>query len=428
MFPWLRAGFLALPAVLSAVPPEPAKHLPAVERALERVYPGLDALYRELHRHPELSGKEEQTAARMAAQLRGLGFEVHTGVGGHGVVGLLKNGAGPTLLVRTELDALPVAERTGLDYASATPGVMHACGHDLHMTGWVGAAAVLASLRDRWKGTLLLVGQPAEETVEGARAMLAAGLLRRFPKPDFGLAVHDRADLPAGRVAWVAGYAMANVDAADITLYGRGSHGARPELSVDPVVLAARVVLALQTLVSREKDPLEPAVLTVGSIHGGTKHNIIPEEVKLQLTVRSYDPGVRRRLLAGITRIVKAEAMAADAPREPALVFSEGQDATWNDPALARRLAAALARELGADSVVEGRPDMVAEDFGEFAKAGGFPSVMLRTGTVDPEAFRASKGPWPSLHGPDFAPAREPSIRAGVKVLALAALELLGTR
>ena len=417
---------LALASALSAQ--GPGATAAALNQALDAVYPTLDALYLDLHRHPELSGKETRTAAILATQLRQAGYEVTTGVGGTGVVGVLKNGAGPTVMLRTELDALPVAEKTGLPYTSLEPGVMHACGHDLHMAAWRGAAGLLADLRQHWRGTVVMVGQPAEETVVGARAMLADGLLTRFPRPDAVLAIHDRSDLPVGQVTWVAGYTMANVDSADITLYGRGAHGARPELSVDPVVMAARLVLALQTIISREKDPLEPAVLTVGSIHGGTKHNIIPEEVHLQLTIRSYGPAVRKQLMEAITRITKAEAQAASAPKPPVIVFSEGQEACWNDPALTRRLAARLARDLGAAQVAEGRPDMVAEDFGEFGKALGVPSVMLRTGTVtaaDFKAAQASGAPLPSLHSSTFAPDRAGGIRTAVQTLVLSALEVL---
>lgn len=410
--------------VAQALPAQVSPVTESLAAKLDRIYPGLDTLYLDLHRNPELSGKEVNTAARMAEQLRKAGYEVSTGVGGHGVVGVLRNGKGPTVLIRTEMDALPVEEKTGLPHASLVPGVMHACGHDAHMAGWVGAASLLAGLKDRWRGTVLMVGQPAEETVEGARGMIAAGLFSRFPKPDAALAVHGRADLAAGRVSWVAGYTMANVDSGDVILYGRGSHGARPELSVDPIILAARTVLAWQTLISREKDPLEPAVLTVGSIHGGTKTNIIPDEVKLQLTVRSYSPTVRAQLLAGIARIAKAESLAAGSPREPKIEIDEGQDATWNDPALTRRLAAALARELGADNVEEGRPDMVAEDFGEFGKAAKIPSVLFRTGMAAPSQVKSGAA-LPSLHSSSFAPDREPAIKTGAKVLVLAALEIL---
>ena len=407
---------------LPAQPPAPASG--SLVSTLDRIYPDLDALYLDLHRHPELSGRERKTAALMAAKLRQAGYEVSIGVGGQGVVGVLRNGKGPTVMIRTELDALPITENTGLPYASLEPGVMHACGHDAHMAGWIGAAALLSTLRDRWQGTVVMVGQPAEEVVAGARAMIADGLLTRFPKPDAVLAVHGRADLAAGKVSWVAGYTMANVDSGDVILYGRGSHGARPELSVDPIVLAARTVLALQTLISREKDPLEPAVLTVGSIHGGTKTNIIPDEVKLQMTLRTYSPAVRAQMLAGIARIARAESLAAGSPREPKVDFGEGQDATWNDPTLTRRLAAALARELGADNVEEGRPDMVAEDFGEFGKAAKIPSVLFRTGMAAPSKVKSGAA-LPSLHSSSFAPDRESAIKTGAKVLVLAALEIL---
>jgi hippurate hydrolase len=334
--------------------------------------------------------------------------------------------------LRTELDALPVEEKTGLPYASKatakdsagkTVPVMHACGHDVHMASWTGAATLLARGKDRWKGTVLMIGQPAEEIVQGAKAMLADGLFTRV------VAVHDKAELPAGKVAFIPGFALANVDSVDVTLFGRGGHGAKPETTVDPIVMAARTVLALQGLVSREKDPLEAAVVTVGSIQGGFKHNIIPDQVHLQITVRSYTPEVRKLLLDGIARIAKAEAAVSLAPREPEVRFSEPANATYNDPALTRRLAAMLARELGQDNVVEGRPEMIAEDFGEFGRAAGVPSVLLRTGAAEPGRYAAAmqKGePLPSLHSGTFAPDRERTIRTSTTVLTLSALELLG--
>lgn len=421
-------ALLAFGALLQAQAPAPSPGVAKVVAGLKTLYPELDALYQDLHRHPELSGKEARTAATLAVSLRKLGFEVTTGVGGTGVVGVLRNGQGPTVMLRTELDALPLNEKTGLPYASTVPGVMHACGHDLHMAAWTGAAALLAALRNHWHGTLVMVGQPAEETVAGARALVADGLFTRFPKPDAILAVHDRSDLPVGRVTWVAGYTMANVDTVDLTVFGRGSHGARPELSVDPIVLAARLVLSMQTIISREKDPLEPAVLTVGSIHGGTRPNIIPDEVHLQLSLRSYGPVVRQQLIDAIRRMAKAEAMAAGAPKEPLIALSEGQEACWNDPALTRRVAARLTRDLGAAQVSEGRPDMVAEDFGELGKALGVPSVLLRTGTVSAAAFQAAQTagtPLPSLHSSAFAPEREGGIQTAVKALVLATLEIM---
>jgi amidohydrolase len=404
---------------------------------LDQLYPQLEALYIDLHKNPELSTKEQRTAARMAEELRKLGYEVTAGVGGTGVVGVLRNGKGPTVLLRTELDALPIEEKTGLPYASTatavnpagqTVPVMHACGHDAHMAAWTGAAALLARMKDRWHGTVLMIGQPAEETVQGARAMIADGLLTRFPKPDFSLAVHDSSDLPAGKVFFVPGYGMASVDSVDLTIFGRGGHGAKPNTTVDPVVIAARTVLAIQTLVSREKDPLEPAVVTVGSIHGGTKYNIIPDEVKLQLTVRTFNPEVRKQLLAGIERVAKAESAAARAPKEPVIKVSEAQDPTYNDPALTKRLAATLARQLGPENVQEIRPEMVAEDFGEFGKAAGVPSVLLRVGAAEPAKYEAalkSGTPLPSLHSSGFAPDRERTIKTATTALTLSALELL---
>jgi len=305
---------------------------------------------------------------------------------------------------------------------------MHACGHDVHMAGWTGAAALLARMKDRWRGTVLMIAQPGEETVQGARAMIADGLFARFPKPDFALAVHDSSDLPAGKVYFVPGPAMASVDSVDVTIFGRGGHGAKPDTTVDPVLIAARTILAFQTLISREKDPLEPAVLTVGSIHGGTKYNIIPDEVKLQITLRTFSPEVRKLLLSGIERMAKTEAASARAPKEPVLKVSESQDSTYNDPALTRRLAAVLARQLGAENVQEIRPEMVAEDFGEFGRAAGVPSVQLRVGAVEPSRYEASKKagtPLPSLHSSGFAPDRERTIKAAATVLTLSALELM---
>ncbi|MCS6911768.1 MAG: amidohydrolase [Myxococcales bacterium] len=406
-------------------------------REIAAIEPDLHALYRQLHQHPELSLHEQETAARLAARLRALGIEVTVGVGGHGIVGVVRNGEGPVLMLRTDLDGLPVREETGLPYASRVVvrneqgqevPVMHACGHDLHMASWIGAATVLLKLRERWRGTLLLVGQPAEEQGDGAKRMIEAGLLRRFPRPSYALAIHDSADLPAGQVGYTAGFALANVDSVDITVFGKGGHGAYPHTTVDPVVLAARIVLALQTLVSREKDPLEPAVVTVGSIHGGTRHNIIPDEVSLQLTVRSYSQTVRQQLLDGIRRIVEAEAQGAGAPRRPRIVVSAGTPATYNDPQLVERVAAALVRALGADRVIKMPPVMGGEDFSEYGRAG-VPSFLYWIGAVRPDQFAAARRngtPLPSLHSSRFAPAYEPALRTAVHSLVVASLELLG--
>ena len=405
---------------------------------LDTIYPKLDALYLDLHQSPELSMHEEKTAAKMAAQLKSFGYTVTTGVGGTGVVGILSNGKGPTVLIRTELDALPVEEKTGLPYASKvttldpagkTVPVMHACGHDVHMSGWIGAAALLAQHKNLWRGTVMMVGQPGEETVAGARAMIADGLFTRFPKPDFAIAVHDSSGEPAGKVLFVPGYAMANVDSVDVTLFGRGGHGAKPDTTIDPILIAARTIIGFQTLISREKDPLEPAVLTVGSIHAGTKHNIVPDDAHLQITVRSFSPETRKLLLDGIVRISKAESMAARSPKEPEIKFSQAQDATYNDPATTRRLAAAIAKQLGEANVVEGKPETVAEDFGEFGKAAKIPSVQLRVGAVEPARYAAAVAdhtPMPSLHSSGFAPDREKTIKTATTALTLSALELLG--
>jgi hippurate hydrolase len=437
-----RTARLALLA-LALLPTASVARADTPERGLaglDEIYPKLDALYIDLHKAPELSMKEDKTAARLASELKALGYQVTTKVGGTGVVGVLKNGTGPTVLLRTELDALPIEEKTGLPFASTvkiadmngkTQPAMHACGHDIHMASWTGAAALLARHKDLWQGTVVMIGQPGEEVVRGARAMVADGLFKRFPKPDFSLAIHDSSDEPAGKVLIVPGFGMASVDSVDLTIFGRGGHGARPHKTIDPVMLAARTVVALQTLVSREKDPLEPAVITVGSIHGGTKHNIIPDEVKLQMTVRTYNPAVRKQLLEGIARIAKAEAASANAPREPEMKVSESQDATYNDPALAHRLEAALAARLGKDNVVEGKPDMVAEDFGEIGKAAGIPSVLIRVGAVEPKKYAAAAAadsPLPSLHSATFVPDRERTIRTAASVLVISTLELLGKK
>ena len=405
---------------------------------VDQVYPHLDALYLDLHRNPELSSHEEKTAAKMADELRKLGYEVTTGVGGTGVVGVLRNGKGPTVMLRTELDALPIEEKTGLPYASKvtatdpsgkTVPVMHACGHDIHMSSWVGAATILAQQKDRWRGTVVMVGQPAEETVKGAEGMIKDGLWTRFPKADFCLAIHDSHDAPAGKVMVTPGYALANVDSVDVTLFGKSGHGAHPEATVDPIVIAAKTVLGWQTLVSREKDPFDPVVLTVGSIHGGTKYNIIPDSVALQITLRTYKPEVRTAMLEGIARVARAESVAAMSPKEPIVKVAESANATYNDPALSRRLLTMLGKELGAKNVEEWHPEMVAEDFSELCKAAGSPGVQLRVGAVEPARFeKAMKSgeTLPSLHSSGFAPDRERTIKTGVTVLTLSALELLG--
>jgi amidohydrolase len=413
---------------------------PSELAGLDTLYPSLDALYIDLHQSPELSDHEEKTAAKMAARLRAAGFEVTEHVGGYGVVGVLRNGAGPVVLVRTDMDALPIREQTGLAYASTvttknnageTVPVMHACGHDIHMASWVGAATLLARSKDRWHGTLVFVGQPAEEVLHGAEAMINDGLYTRFPKPDFAIGLHDTNALPAGQIGIVSGPAYAASNAVDITFYGKGGHGALPHLTVDPIVMAARTVVALQTIVAREVNPFDPAIITVGTFHAGTKRNIIGNEAKLELTVRSYKPEVQKQLLASIERIAKAEAAAARAPKEPAVIVlpDEASGVVVNDPALAARLMSSLRRSLGDANVVPAEPTTVSEDFGLFGRVAGVPSIQLRVGSVEPGEFDKAKAEGklaPGMHTSAFAPDRERTIRGGVASLTLSVLDLLG--
>ena len=384
--------------------------------------PELEALYKDLHQHPELAFHERRTAAALASRVKALGFEVTTGVGQTGIVAIMRNGAGPVVMLRTELDALPVEEKTGLPFASkvttqdvsgATVPVAHACGHDLHMTGWYGTAKVMANRRDSWHGTLMLVGQPAEEAGDGAAAMLADGLFTRFPKPDYAIGMHDEPTLPSGQVGFHAGYFRAAFDLLEVTIHGRGGHGARPQTTVDPIVIAARSVLGLQIIVSRETDPLSPAVVTVGAIHGGTVGNIIPDEVRMLITVRSYDTKVREHILASIKRQLDGEATAAGALELPSIKNLSSSDAVYNDPALTARLVAALRRDLGPDSAIEMRQEMTSEDFSQYGRAG-VPSVLLHIGAVSPAAL-ASGRQLPDLHSPEWAPELEPTLRSMVK-------------
>jgi amidohydrolase len=404
---------------------------PWVEEHLEEL---LD-LYRQLHSHPELSFQEVETSRRIAAEIRKAGAEVTTGVGKFGVVGVLRNGPGPTVLVRTDLDALPITEATGLPDASRvtatdddgkTVGVMHACGHDVHMTSLVGTARWLADHKDRWNGTVLLIGQPAEEKIGGAKAMLADGLYTRFPRPDSALALHVAHDLPTGTVGYRAGPAMAGSDSVDILVRGRGGHGALPQATVDPIVLAAALVLDLQTIVSREVNPIDPAVVTVGSIHGGTKHNIIPAEVHLQLTIRAFRPEVRDQLIEGLKRRASALALAHRAPA-PTVTIGDGTPPTVNTPGLVAKVVPALVKELGETNVQEVEPTMGAEDFGLFGQ-GGVPTFMFRLGTIPPERIAEAKAkgePLPSLHSPLYHPDPAPSLRTGVRAMTAAIVALL---
>src|SRR6202171_704750 len=334
---------------------------------IDSVYPQVESLYLDLHRNPELSYHEEKTAAKIADQLRKLGYDVTTGFGGTGVVGVFKNGSGPVVMLRAELDALPVPEKTGLAYASHVTThddrgvevpVMHACRHDLHMAIGIGTAALLAQNKDRWHGTFIYVGQPAEERIGGAKAMMKEGLFTHFPKPDFVFAVHDSNGLPAGKVGYTPGFSASNADSVNVTIYGVGGHGSAPQETVDPIVIAARTIVSWQTIVSREIDPQDPAVITVGTIHGGTKNNIIPDEVLMQLTVRSYKDEVRKHLLASIERIAVAEAQAAGAPKKPLVNVVEGVGAVYNDPQTTNRLAGRMKEVLGDANVELARPIM----------------------------------------------------------------------
>jgi len=397
--------------------------------------PSLVELYRHLHQSPELSLQEKETAARMAQELQGVGAKVTAGVGGHGVVGVLENGPGKTLMLRADMDALPVVEQTGLTYASkvrtqdargATVGVMHACGHDVHMTNLIGVARYLAAHRDGWSGTIVFLMQPAEEMGAGAEGMLEDGLFARFPRPDFAVALHVAADLPTGKVNYRPGYAMANVDNVDITVKGRGGHGASPETTVDPIVIAARLVLDLQSIVSREVKPIEPAVVTVGSIHGGTKHNIISDECRLQLTLRSLTPQLRKRLQEAVRRKALAAAASAGAP-EPTIEISEGTPALFNDPDLTLQVAEILKRTLGDENLIEGEAVMGGEDFGRYGLAG-VPICMLRLGAISQkrlDEFAARHESPNSLHSPLFYPDVEDALTTGVPAMASVAMELL---
>ena len=399
------------------------------------------ALYRDLHQAPELSFHEQQTARRLADELRALDFKVTEGVGGHGIVGVIENGDGPTLMLRADMDALPIREQTGYRFASTVTTVdadgnsvpvMHGCGHDIHMTVFIGTARKLVQQRDRWRGTLVMVGQPAEERGAGARAMLADGLFQRFPRPDFNLALHVNAGLPVGTVGYTAGYALASVDSVDVRVHGVGGHGAYPHTTRDPVVLAAQIINALQTLVSREIAPVEPGVVTVGSIHGGTKHNIIPDQVDLQLTVRAYSENTRQTLLRGIERIARNQALAMGLPegKLPTVTIKDEQTrSTYNNPQLTDRIAGVFESTLGADRVVTLPPVMGGEDFSEYGlQEPRIPSLIYWLGAVSQkkyDAAQASGSALPSLHSPYFLPDAEPAIETGVAAMTAAALELL---
>lgn len=435
---------LLLPAAIPVV--TRAQQL-SVDAMLDRDMASMLSTYKMLHAAPELSHREEKTSQFFASELRKLGYTVTERLGkfdnpdwtGYGVAAVLKNGTGPTVLLRTELDALPVDEKTGVPYASKVRakndagvevGVMHACGHDIHMTSLLATAKILSEMKSQWQGTLVLLGQPSEETGDGARALLKDSLYTRFPQPDFAIALHDKPEIETGKIGYTPGYSMASATSIDIKIRGVGGHGSAPETTKDPVVVAAQVVLALQTIVSRENSPLDPAVVTVGSIHGGTRYNIIPDEVNLQLTVRTYKEDVRQRILASIERIVKSAAMSAGIPddRAPIVKVSEGTTSTYNDPKLLERLTPALERALGAENVIQVPPIMASEDFGYLSLDQKIPATIIWLGASDPQkvkAHRETGAALPGLHSALFAPVPESTLRTGVKTTVAAVMELM---
>lgn len=415
----------------------------SLDKFIDQLYPDLDVLYKALHQNPELSLQEKETSARMAQELRALGYEVTEGIGGYGVVGVFKNGVGPTLLIRTDMDALPMEEKTGLPYASTKKGIgndgketfiAHSCGHDIHMSVFVGTAKTLMEFKNLWRGTLLMVAQPSEENGLGAWNMLNDGLYERFPHPDFAIALHDDPFLPAGKVGVKTGALMAGVDMMNVTVYGEGAHGAAPHTGIDPIVLSAQLIQAYQTIVSRRIAPTDPAVVTVGSIHGGTIHNIIPDKVEMQLTLRSYSPSVREEMISSIKRISENIARGAGLsddkmptywirePHTPALI---------NDVELTNQLTQAFKFNLGEDNVVEVQAQMIGEDFSRFGLTErNIPINMFYLGANDPEFLEKAKKEGleiPGLHSPYFAPIPEPTIKTGVKAMSVAAMEILKT-
>lgn len=443
----IRTGALALVGGLCLAGPLFAQN--DLDQRINKEADSLLATYKHLHEYPELSTQEKETSALVSADLKKSGYEVtdhfgkyrETGLAAYGVVAVLKNGPGPVVYVRTDMDALPIIENTGLPYASHVKvarasggevGVMHACGHDLHMTVFLGTARMLAQLKDRWSGTVVLIGQPAEETVGGAEAMLHEGLYTKFPKPDYVLALHDTSAIAAGKVSWHAGPLLAGADSVDITVRGYGGHGAAPQAGKDPIVIASEIVVALQTIVSREMDPQLPTVVTVGSFHAGTKHNIIPDEAHLQLTVRTMNPQQREKVLAAIARIANGIAAAAGVPAERAPIVEVSSDhvpATINDTQLTNRVGASLERALGKENVLAGEPIMASEDFSLFALEDPKPPIsMFWLGAADPVKLKeaAEKGTrLPGPHSTEFAPLPDPAIRTGVKAMTSAVMDLL---
>ncbi len=411
-----------------------------IKKGLAKQIDPLVALYKKFHANPELSLEEEFTSKRLAAELRQAGFDATEKVVGDGVVCINKNGLGPTILVRADMDGLPIVEKSGVPYASKVRtrdkegkevGVMHSCGHDINMACLVGTARMLVAMKDRWSGTLVFIGQPAEELGAGARMMIEDGLLKRFPRPDYGFALHCDARYPHGHVNYRAGQMQANVDSVDIIVRGKGGHGAAPHTAIDPVVLAARIVLDLQTIVSRERSPIDPAVVTVGSIHGGTKHNIIPKQVKMQLTVRTTNDKTRKEVLDAIVRIAKAAALGARAP-EPIVKHDPNgyTPSMYNNPKLTQRTIELFKKVLGKDKVHERPMSMGGEDFAHFGRAG-IKTFYWHLGTQPPKLVEAARNggkPLTSIHTDDYVPVAEPTIRTGNLTMTLADLQKLGKK
>ena len=409
----------------------------AIARSIESDYPKLDALYKHIHAHPEIAFQEEKTAARLAAEMRALGFEVTERVGKTGLVAIYRNGDGPTVMVRTELDALPMEEKTGLAYASRDKTtwqgretfVAHSCGHDIHMASWVGTASTLVGLKDQWHGTLMFIAQPAEEVGAGAMAMLADGLFTRFPKPNFGFALHASGAFAHGTVLYTVGAGSSNADGLYINFRGRGGHGAVPQATIDPVMMAARFVVDVQSVISREKDPTEFGVVSIGTIRGGTGANIIPDDVTLTGTIRSFKPEVRAKMLAGIERTAKAVAAMSNAP-EPVIMITEGTKAVINDPGVVATAEKVLKAAFG-DKFRPVPPVTPSEDYSEFVNSG-VPSMFFKIGVHEPErvaAAREGEGPQlPGNHSPLFAPVPEPTIKTGVEAMTLAVLSVFDQR
>jgi hippurate hydrolase len=443
MVPRLVSALMVLVfASISGADFEPVPAANLTKRLLQHfdeTIPRWRAFYEDLHAHPELSFEEVRTSGLLAHKLRELGWEVTEHVGRTGVVGVFRHGEGPCVLVRTDMDALPVQETTGLPYASTVQvrrpdgsmtGVMHACGHDMHMTCWLATAEVLTRAKEHWSGTLIFVAQPAEEIGKGALAMIDDKLFERFGKPDVGFALHCESFVAHGDIGYTPGYALANVDTVDVVVKGRGGHGAHPQNTIDPIVITARIILDLQTIVSREVDPLDAAVITVGSVHGGTKHNIIPSEVRLQLTVRSFKDATRARLLDGIRRVARGAAQTAGAPEPEVIVDSVFTPALFNDEAWTEKTVALLRDVLGKDRLVPREPVMGGEDFSRFSRAG-IPCVMLRLGTIEPDRVRAHEAgqlELASLHSEKYFPVPDPSIRTGTTAMVASVLQVVGKK